>query len=306
VRKRILLLALVPLLSLFGLYVFTTSVTARNAINLARANTLKNATGQPTGNFEGAIQTERLLAVLYLAAPTPANQAKLNAIEQTTNHQAAALRTSLMSGATMNSASAPQKQAIDTLLADLKNLPGLQAQVAARTISRSTALAGYNRLVADSDQVLNQTIRQETNSALVSQALAFVRIGRVGDLLGQEDAILVGDMTTGSFPVADRRQFAQLAGARRYLVEVTRPDLDPPYRGYYAQDVNPQASAALTALENKVMSTPARHLPAQAHLHPVRSGARRLPGLLGSSPPAGSRLRSPHRPATRPGPRTCS
>jgi signal transduction histidine kinase len=262
VRRRILLLALVPLLSLFGLYVFTTSTTARNAINLARANTLKNATGQPTGNFERAIQTERLLAVLYLAAPTPENQAKLNAVEQATNHQAAALRTGLMSGATMNSASAPQKQAIDTLLAATKNLPALRAQVAARTISRSAALAAYNTLVADGNQVLNQTIRQETNPALVSQGLAFVRIGRVGDLLGQEDAILIGDMTTGSFPPADRRQFAQLAGARRYLVGVTLPDLDPPYRGYYTRDVNTQASAGLTALENTVMSTPPRHLPA--------------------------------------------
>src|SRR5262252_8740490 len=82
VRKRILLLALVPLLSLFGLYVFATSITARNAINLARADTLKNATGQPTGTFEGMIQAERLLAVLYLAAPTPENQAKLTAVEQ--------------------------------------------------------------------------------------------------------------------------------------------------------------------------------------------------------------------------------
>ncbi len=262
VRKRILLLALIPLLSLFGLYVFTTSITARNAINLARATTLKNATGQPTGNFEGAIQKERLLAVLYLAAPTPANQARLNAVEQATSHQAAALRTSLMSGATMNSASAPQKQAIDTLLADVKNLPALRAQVAAGTISRSAALAGYNTLVAGSDQVLNQTVRQETNSALVSQGLAFVRIGRVGDLLGQEDAILLGDMASGAFPAADRREFAQLVGARRYLVEVTLPDLDPPYRGYYTQDVNPQASAGLTALENKVLSTPPRHLPA--------------------------------------------
>src|SRR5690349_16336750 len=81
VRKRILLLALVPLLSLFGLYVLTTSITARNAINLARANTLKNATGQPTGTFEGMLQAERLLAVLYLAAPTPENQAKLTALE---------------------------------------------------------------------------------------------------------------------------------------------------------------------------------------------------------------------------------
>ena len=261
VRKRILLLALVPLLSLFGLYVLTTSVTARNAINLARANTLKNATGQPTGNFEGAIQTERLLAVLYLAAPTPANQAKLNAAERATGQQAAALRTSLISGATMDSASEPQKRAIDTLLADIKTLPTLQAQVAARTISRPAALARYNALVADSDQVLNQTIRQETNSVLVSQGLAFVRIGRAGDLLGQEDAIFLGDMAAGSFPVADREQFAQLAGARRYLVEVTLPDLDPPYRGYYTRDVDPQASAALTALENNVMSAPLRRLP---------------------------------------------
>jgi signal transduction histidine kinase len=266
VRKRILLLALVPLLSLFGLYVFATSITARNAINLARADTLKTATGQPTGDFERRIQAERLLALLYLAAPAPANQAKLSAAEQATRHQAAALRTTLMSGATMNSASAPEKQAIDTLLADIKTLPALQAQVAARTISRPAALARYNTLVADADQVLNQTIRQETNAPIVAQALAFVRIGRVGDLLGQEHAIFLGDMAAGAFPAADRRQFAQLVGARRYLVEATLPDLDPPYRGYYTRAVNPQASAALTALEDKVMSTPPRRLPAVSPL----------------------------------------
>ena len=266
VRKRILLLALVPLLSLFGLYVFATSVTARNAITLARADTLKNATGQPTGNFEGRIQAERLLALLYLAAPTPANLARLNAAEQATRRQAAALRTTLMSGATMDSASEPQKRAIDTLLADIKTLPALQAQVAAGTIGRLAALARYNTLVADGEQVLNQTIRQETDAPLVAQALAFVRIGRAGDLLGQEDAIFLGDMAAGAFPAADRRQFAQLVGARRYLAEVTLPDLDPPYRGYYTRDVNPQASAALTALENKVMSTPPRHLPAVSPL----------------------------------------
>jgi signal transduction histidine kinase len=266
VRKRILLLALVPLLSLFGLYVFATSITARNAINLARADTLKNATGQPTGTFEGQIQAERLLAMLYLAAPTPENQAKLTAIERVTAHQAAALRSTLMSGATMNSASAPQARAIDTLLADIKGLPALQAQVTARSISRPAALAAYNTLVNDGDQVLNQTIRQETNSAIVAQALAFVRIGRSGDLLGQEAAILLSDMSTGSFPPADRRQFAQVAGARRNLIDVTLPDLDQPYRGYYTQDVSPLASAELTALENKVMSTPPRHLPAVSPL----------------------------------------
>ena len=266
VRKRILLLALVPLLSLFGLYVFATSTTARNAINLARADTLKNATGQPTGTFEGMIQAERLLAVLYLAAPTPENQAKLTAAEQQAGREAAALRGDLMSGATMNNASAPQARAIDTLLAAMKGLPGLQDQVNARTISRPAAIAAFNTLVNDGDQVLNQTIRQETDSALVSQALAFVRIGRSGDLLGQEAAIFLGDMPAGSFAAADRRQFAQLVGARRNLIAVTLPDLDQPYRGYYTRDVSPQASAELAALENKVMSTPPRHLPAVSPL----------------------------------------
>jgi signal transduction histidine kinase len=266
VRTRILLLALVPLLSLFGLYVFTTSITARNAINLARADTLKNATGQPTGTFEGEIQAERLLAVLYLAAPTPANQARLAAVEQQVGREAAALRGTLMSGATMNNASAPQARAIDTLLAAMKGLPALQSEVTARTIGRPAAIAAFNTLVDDGDQVLNQTIRQETNSAIVAQALAFVRIGRVGDLLGQEDAILLGDLPTGSFTAADRRQFTQLAGARRYLVQVTLPDLDPAYRAYYARDVSSLASASLTHLENKVMATPPRHLPAVSPL----------------------------------------
>jgi signal transduction histidine kinase len=266
VRTRILLLALVPLLSLFGLYVFTTSVTARNAINLARADTLKNATGQPTGVFEGEIQAERLLAALYLAAPTPENQAKLAAVEQQTGREAAALRGTLMSGATMNNASAPQARAIDTLLAAMKGLPALQSEVTARSIGRPAAIAAFNTLVDDGDQVLNQTIRQETDSAIVAQALAFVRIGRVGDLLGQEDAILLGDLSTGSFPAADRRQFTQLVGAHRYLVQVTLPDLDPAYRAYYTRDVSPPAAASLAQLENKVMAAPPRHLPAVAPL----------------------------------------
>ena len=37
VRRRILLLALVPVLSLIGIYTFYTSIAARDAINLARA-----------------------------------------------------------------------------------------------------------------------------------------------------------------------------------------------------------------------------------------------------------------------------
>src|SRR5262249_60529882 len=78
--------------------------------------------------------------------------------------------------------------------------------------------------------------------------------------------ILAAALGSGSLPVADRRTSPRLAAPRRSLVEVTLPALDPPYRGYYTRDVDPQASAALTALENDVMSAPLRRLPAVSPL----------------------------------------
>ena len=129
VRKRILILALVPVLSLLGLYVFTTTITARNAIVLARTQTLKNGAGQSTGRFDTALQVERLGAVLYLSAPTPANRAALGAMAQKTSRGAAGLRAALLSSVTMGSADAPEKQAIATLLAEERRPAGAAQQL---------------------------------------------------------------------------------------------------------------------------------------------------------------------------------
>jgi signal transduction histidine kinase len=262
VRKRILLLALVPVLSLFGLFVFTTSITARDALSLAHTTTVRNVTGLPAGVFLAQAEAECPLAMVYLADPTGANLTRLNLQGARTSRASRALAAALTSSSTMDSASAPEKQAIDTLLGDMRNLPALRAQVVSRVVSRSTAFAAYNGLVADTYLMLDQAIRQETNAALVAQGLAFVRMGRSGDLLVQEDALLISDLATGTFRAADRREFTELVGARRALVGLTIPDLDPAYRAYYARYVNSQANAALTLLENRVIrGSGPRHLP---------------------------------------------
>jgi len=100
IRQRILLLVLVLVLSLIGLYIFATAITAGDAINLARTYTLRNAIGRPAGNFLGAIDVERPLAALYLAAPTPTNMAALKAVEAKSDGVIAALRSGLASGGT--------------------------------------------------------------------------------------------------------------------------------------------------------------------------------------------------------------
>ena len=253
VRTRIFLLVLVPVLSLIGLYAFATSITARDAINLARSTNVKNVTGEPTGAFVAQLDAERLLAIVYLSDPSGANLAKLELQESKTSAAATALRAALTSPATMNNASGPEKRAIATLLADVSGLPSLRSQIAAQIITRSRAFAAYNATAGNADLVLNAAIRQQTNAPLVTQALAFVRMGRSEDMLLQEDTLLLADFGARSFPQADLQQFTELVGARREILSQTLPDLDPVYRTYYAQDVSPQATASLVSMENAVI-----------------------------------------------------
>ena len=254
IRTRIFLLVLIPVLSLIALYGFATFLTARGALNLGQASTIKSATGEPIGTFLSQIDAERPLALVYLSAPSGANLAVLQVQQNKTTLATTALSNALNSPDTMNNATPAEKQAIATLLTAVKGLPGLRAQVRSQIISKFRALDEYNVLMSDAYSALDQAILEQTDAALVSQAQAFVRMGRAEDLMLQESAIISSDLAARSFPAADRQLFTQLVGGRRELYSQTLPALQPSYRAYYVHDISPQASAALASLENRLMS----------------------------------------------------
>jgi signal transduction histidine kinase len=251
IRLRILLLVAIPILSLIGLYAYAATTTASNAINLSRSRTLKDTIGTPTGNFEAQIDAERLLAVAYLAAPIPSNLATLRAQEAKTQAAEEAFKNVAASSA--GNASAAYKQAIAGLLSASAGLPALRSQIASVTISRPQAISTYDSVISAADTVLNQTILQENNVPLVTQSLTLVRVGRAEDILLEEDALINGDAISRTFSAADRQQFALLVGARRAVYAENLQDLEPAYRAYYIRNINPQALAALTAFENKII-----------------------------------------------------
>src|SRR5215472_654850 len=130
VRTRILLLVLVPVLSLIGIYVFAIGSTARDAVNLSKANTVKNTLGEPIAGFMSQLSTERLLAIVYMSSPSGANLAKLNLQETKTNAATASLRSALTSA--VPDASPTEKQAIAGLGRGIAGLPSLRSQVSAQ------------------------------------------------------------------------------------------------------------------------------------------------------------------------------
>ena len=262
VRTRILLLVLVPVLSLIGIYVFALGSTARDAVNLTRANSVKNAVGDPIAAFMNQLSTERLLAIVYMASPSGANLAKLNVQVTKTNAATASLHSALTSSSTVADASPAEKQAIAGLLKGTASLPSLRSQVSAQIIPSSRAFNEYNTIVQQSYRVLSAAIREQNNAQVVAQALAFVRMGQSGDRLAQENTLLAAGQTSQHFTPANLQTFTQLVGARRALYNLTLPDLDPQYRVYYTRAVSPRQYLALLSLENTVVSTQPGAVPA--------------------------------------------
>jgi signal transduction histidine kinase len=254
IRQRILLLVLVPVLSLIGLYAYSTTVFSTQAINLARTLVLKNSTAQPAGNFYGAVGTERPMALVYLARPTTDSLNALKQAEAKTQATGLALKAALTSPGTTGNESVGEKAAISVLLADVAGMPAFNAQVEARSISRDDAYDHYNKIISDGTQVINQAILQENDPDLVTQSLALVRVGRSEEMLARELALLVSDVTAGSFPQSDRIAFTQLVGARRQIFAENITDLTTQYQREYAR-VTPQDLAAIKAAENRIIAS---------------------------------------------------
>lgn len=254
IRLRIFFLILVPLLSLIGLYIFVASITVNDAVNEARVSSLKNDTGLPISRYESQLYSEMRNAMIYLGAPTPQRLAQLDAQEARTDHVQSSMRAAVTSQATMDIASADEKQAIAVMLRDASGLGSLRSRVASRAISRQQALDAYNSVATHCEVVFRTVILPESDAALVAQALALMGMGESENALLQEDAVLESAMAARSFTVADRHEFAELVGARRALLAASIINLNATGRSFYAGAVNPRVSAALTSLEDRLIA----------------------------------------------------
>jgi signal transduction histidine kinase len=165
------------------------------------------------------------------------------------------MRSVLLSGSTQDTASPGEKQAISKLLRDAQGLPALRSAIATQTISRQAAFSTYNTLNNDVYGYLDQLIiSQETEIPLVTNSLALVRVGESEEMMAREQAVLLGDLAARQFPAPDLREFTQIVGARRALYALNLPALDQQYRVFYTRGGVPQALAALTQVENKIMA----------------------------------------------------
>src|SRR3981189_1977053 len=143
VRLRIYILVAIPLITMLGLFGYVAYSSVNNWLNQDRAPTLILETSEPLTNFVNVLQTERRAAVVYLSQPNAANLGSFQTAVNSTQKGAPLVEAALPSPATKGASTPEETAAIGKVLAEVKDMSGLRAQVTGKKLPALGALEAY-------------------------------------------------------------------------------------------------------------------------------------------------------------------
>ena len=260
IRRRLYALVAIPLLTVIGLYAFVLYTTVGDAINLDRTPNLINATSVPAAAFDIYIQNERRATLVYLAAPTAANRAQMDAARAATSRAFPVFQAKMTSRATLQSATTSELQAIDKMVSDVNGLDAVHAKVDSRTITPAAAFNAYNAVIANKLHLFLEEEASLTNATEATQALSLTDTTEARELLLQEDTLLSAALAAHRLTPATRIQITQLAGARQAALSSGVTRFDPVNLAAFEGPLNkyapPATQSRLTKLEDAVAADP--------------------------------------------------
>jgi signal transduction histidine kinase len=263
IRLRVLLLVVIPIIALIGLYAVSATITARAAVNLARAKAVKDVIAFPDAALQTQLDKERSVALLYLASPTQQALGAYTHQQAATDKVVATFKAIVMGGKLADNASAQEKRYAQRLIQDTATLPHLRNEVAANTISRPAALTAYSDMVTSGFRVLEGAVQEYTDVPLVIESQNLINLDESFQVLREESDLYASDLAAGAFPQADRAEFAQLVGVRLFLLEDTLPKMTALDQAAYAKFVPTGSAVTVRQLESRIVHGRAAHgLPA--------------------------------------------
>ncbi|GGS72980.1 sensor histidine kinase [Streptomyces badius] len=225
IRRKIVALLMVPLVSLTGLWVFATYVTGRQADELMSAGSIVEKVSEPLEDAVRAVQDERRQTLVFLADPRASDALPvLMGRRAATDRIVSQVRENAREQDVRESLSAVDSSRLDAILSAVDGLEALRESVEKRTISRAKALDFYNGLVDPSYRFLNGLHTLE-NVSMDKQMRALVGISRAREMLSREDALIASGLIAGRFTTAELRRISGLVAQRELLYEVSLENL---------------------------------------------------------------------------------
>ncbi|WMD07480.1 nitrate- and nitrite sensing domain-containing protein [Streptomyces sp. FXY-T5] len=255
IRRKIVALLLVPLVSLTAIWAFATVLTGREAGDLFNVSSVVEKIGYPIEDTVRVLQQERRQTLVYLADPRASDGlAALRLSRNATDKAVGSIRENARNPDVRDAMGADTDERLTAVLDAFDGIESLRRSVEDGTVNRAQALDLYNRLV-DPCYILLANLHVVDNIELDKQYRALVNLARARELLSREDALLGSALIVGRISHSEERDVSDLVAQRTLMYDVNLPLLPVAERDRYQTFWKNASSAPLRVAEEAAVSS---------------------------------------------------
>jgi hypothetical protein len=254
IRRKIVALLLVPLVSLTALWGFSTLVTGREASELLDASSVVDEVGHPVSDVLDALQQERRQTVVYLAdrrssEALPVLQKKRAVTDMLIKEAQRSAVNAGNSGKVRDDA----QRWLTTFVDGLDQLVTLRHSVETASVSRIEALEFYSKII-DPGYSLLSLLHTLSDAGMDREGRGIVGLARAEEMLAREDALVVSAYTSGKLGAEDIRRIADMIAGRKLHYELSLEALPDHEREVFDQFWSSSETAPLREAEARLVS----------------------------------------------------
>ncbi|MEU3727088.1 nitrate- and nitrite sensing domain-containing protein, partial [Streptomyces sp. NPDC031705] len=254
IRRKIVALLLVPLVSLTALWGFSTVITGRQAVQLLDVAYVIKKVGYPMEDVVRVVQKERRQTLVVLGDPrASAATAELTKSRTATDTMVRSITANALDPEVSDELSPQARQRLKSILEALQGITALRRSVDQGAVNPGQALDLYSRLVDPCYEFL-MNLHALENVEMDKQGRALVGITRARETLSREDAVIASALAAGNVPAADVRHVSDLAANRRLLYEFNLAILPSEDRKLFGQYWNGAQTKALRDAEERFIT----------------------------------------------------
>ncbi|MFE9624361.1 nitrate- and nitrite sensing domain-containing protein [Streptomyces sp. NPDC006527] len=261
IRRKIVALLLVPLVSLTAIWGFATVLTGREANRLFTVSHVVEKIGYPIEDTVRVVQQERRQTLVHLADPRASDAlSALRRTRTTTDEALAELRKNAEDPEVRDVLDQDDGEGVTAVLDAFDGLDSLRRSVEEGTVNRAQALDLYNRLI-DPCYALLAKLDVVDSVEMDKQYRALVSVARARELLSREDALLGSALVVGRLTQDEIRAVSDLEAQRNVVYDIGLAQLPVAERERYESFWKNATTAPLRTAEQAVVSATPGDMP---------------------------------------------
>ncbi|MFG2992039.1 nitrate- and nitrite sensing domain-containing protein [Streptomyces sp. NPDC048257] len=219
IRRKIVALLLVPLVSLTALWGFATVITGREAVQLFDVAYIIDKVGYPVEDVVRVIQKERRQTLVVLGDPRAATAtAELTKRRAETDEAVEQISVSARDPKVIDELSPQSAQRLRSIVSAFHGIGSMRRSVDQNAVDPTQALELYNRLVDPCYDFL-MNLHGLDNVEVDKEGRALVGISRARELLSREDAVVASALAARNVTAPDVRHVSDFVANRTLLYE---------------------------------------------------------------------------------------